>query len=203
MKNFLLIFSLVFLLVSCKNQEENSETEDIRMTEQESDSYENPERNLPNSSPKTSGNNEDPERETIDSPNDSNNGNSEPKITGKISNSRYVKTDENDADCSCYCIDVAISGQSQLCLMDNEIYINARFSQSGNTTLVYYIEPSAKNTNEDIPWEDFDTNSPIAEITPTAEGMELDWKGFSIDGELAVDYAIYGKKTLEGAYKKQ
>jgi len=31
----------------------------------------------------------------------------------------------------------------------------------------------------------------------------LDWKGFYIDGELAVDYAIYGKKTLEGTYKKQ
>jgi hypothetical protein len=33
--------------------------------------------------------------------------------------------------------------------------------------------------------------------------MVLDWKGFSIDGELAVDYAIFGKKTLEGTYKKQ
>ncbi|WP_372918211.1 hypothetical protein [Salegentibacter sp.] len=197
MKNFLLIFSFVFLLVSCKNQEENNEVEDIRLTEQEMDSYENP-----NSRSQSSVSNEDEEREPIENSDNAETGDYETETT-RISNDRYVKVGESDPDCSCYCIDVVTSGQSELCLKDDEMYINARFSQSGNTTLVYYIEPSAKNTNEDIPWEDFDTNTPIAEITPTAEGMELDWKGFSIDGELAVDYAIYGKKTLEGAYKKQ
>jgi zinc D-Ala-D-Ala carboxypeptidase len=33
--------------------------------------------------------------------------------------------------------------------------------------------------------------------------MELDWLGFTINGDLAMDYAIFGKKTLEGQYKKK
>ena len=200
MKNFLLIFSLALLLFSCKNQEENNESDDIQLTEQEIDSFENRNRNLPYSETERSANNEIQEDDTIENPD---RNSSKVKTSGRISNSRYVKIDEDDEDCSCYCIDVVTSGQSELCLKDNEMYIKVRFSQNGNTTLVYYLEPSAKNTNEELPWEDFDTNTPIAQITPTAEGMELDWTGFHIDGELAIDYAIYGKKTLEGQYRKQ
>ncbi|WP_081209023.1 hypothetical protein [Salegentibacter sediminis] len=205
MRNYLILFSLALVLVSCKNEKENQDTDDIRMTEQENEGYSNPNQDMPDSPRETSRNTneEDWERENMESPDDLSDANSEEESTGSVSNSKYVKVDESDVNCECYCVDIISSGQSELCLKENEIYINARFSQSGNTTLVYFSAPSAKNTNDELPWEDFDTNTPIAEITPTADGMDLDWKGFSINGELAVDYAIYGKKTLEGSYKKQ
>ena len=90
---------------------------------------------------------------------------------------------------------------SELCLKKDEIYIQARFSKDADGKLnVFYVKPSEKNTNDKLPWDKFDTNKPIAVLTPSGKGLELDWKGFSIGGELAVDYALYGKKTLEGTY---
>ncbi|HEY9185910.1 MAG TPA: hypothetical protein VIM94_11345 [Salegentibacter sp.] len=203
MKKILLISSLFFLLVSCKNQEKKNEIEDIRLTEQESNSNETPETDRAIPGRETSGEKIVDKKDSFEKPNKPANGNSENTSTAQVSNTRYVKVNKNEADCSCFCIDVVTSGQSELCIKQDEIYINARFSQSGNTIMVYFSGPSAKNTNEELPWEDFDTNTPIAEIMPTENGMELDWKGFSVDGELAIDYAIYGKKTLEGSYKKQ
>ncbi len=204
MKNFLLIFSLVFLMVSCKNQEENQEADDIQNIELENDRNAYPDSSKPESRSGTSENNKTPQRtNNIETPDSVKGRDTKEETQGRISNTKYVKVDENDGGCSCYCVDIVTTGQTELCLKQDEIYINARFSQSGNTTLVYFSGPSAKNTNDELPWEDFDTNTPIAEITPTAEGMKLDWKGFSINGELAVDYAIYGKKALEGSYRKQ
>ncbi|MGM0932258.1 MAG: hypothetical protein ACQEWD_02305 [Bacteroidota bacterium] len=203
MKNYLILFSLVLLLLSCKNEENDKEAEDIQNTEQDYDAYENSDLNKPGSRSETSETNQTSRDNNMETPDSVKDGKNEEEALGRISNTKYIKVDENDAGCNCYCVDVVTTGQSELCLKDNEIYINARFSQNGNTTLVYFTKPSVKNTNDELPWEDFDTNTPIAEITPTPDGMELDWKGFSIDGELAVDYAIYGKKTLEGSYRKQ
>ncbi len=116
---------------------------------------------------------------------------------------KYIKDDhKEDTDCSCYCVDIALSGISELCLAENKLYINARFEKTGNKIKVYYNGKSAKTSDTEIPWDKFD-KSVIAEITPQAgDGLKLDWKGFSIDNEIAVDYALYGKKTLEGTYKK-
>ncbi|UJH91104.1 hypothetical protein LZ575_21045 [Antarcticibacterium sp. 1MA-6-2] len=77
--------------------------------------------------------------------------------------------------------------------------------KSGNNINIYFIEPSARSSEgKDIPWKDFDKNSPIATIIPQNNGeIELDWLGFTVNGDLAMDYAIYGKKTLEGVYKKK
>ncbi|MAM17865.1 MAG: hypothetical protein ABGW91_13195 [Christiangramia sp.] len=116
----------------------------------------------------------------------------------------YIKTDHpEDSGCSCYCIDMATSGTGELCLKDQELYINTRYAQDGDEIEVYYTGKSSKTTNSEIPWDRFETGTPIAVISPNAEGFDLDWKGFSIDGDLAVDYAILGKKTLEGTYKRK
>lgn len=202
MKNLILVFSLFLLLGSCKDQEKKNEIEDIRLTEQENDSYENREENAEDSRSETSADREGSRINKMENP-DSETTNAGTKTSGNISNGKYVKIDENDPDCVCYCLEIITSGQSELCLKENEIYINVRFSKNGNTIQVYFTEPSSKNTNDDLPWKDFDTNTPIALITPTTEGIDLDWIGFSINGKLAIDYAIYGKKTLEGSYKKQ
>lgn len=117
---------------------------------------------------------------------------------------RYIRTDHpEDVNCSCYCVTVTMGGTSELCLSDKELYINARYSANQNQINIYYAGKAPKNSNNDLPWDKFDTETPIAVLNSTPDGLKLDWKGFTIDGELAVDYALYGKKTLEGTYKKQ
>jgi hypothetical protein len=55
-----------------------------------------------------------------------------------------------------------------------------------------------------VPFNTFDTTVPIAVLTQTSNNtLTLDWKGFSVNGDLAVDYAILGKKNLEGKFVKQ
>ena len=116
----------------------------------------------------------------------------------------FINTDHmEDNSCECYCIEVN-EGPSELCLKENDLYIDARFERSGDKMNVYFTSKSPKTNNNDIPWNKFDTGTPIAVLSPEGNGtLKLDWKGFSIDGKIAVDYALYGKKTLEGTYKKK
>lgn len=188
----------MLVLVSCKDEDKNQEDEpNFEIEQKENDNTSEPGTEKSDSEINY---NED---ESIDSPD--NTSKNKMESSGAITRgTTYVKIDENDANCRCYCVVLDMSNNTELCLSEDKIFINARYAKSGNDVNIYYVNPSAKNTNEELPWEDFDTNTPIAVISPGENGnMELDWKGFSIDGELAVDYAIYGKKTLEGTYKKQ
>jgi hypothetical protein len=118
----------------------------------------------------------------------------------------FIKSGEaSNKSCACYCLDIKYEGTSELCLTPSKMYINIRFAKKNNeTTNVYLVAPSSKNTTgTDIPWAKFDKNTPIATISPNENGeIELDWLGFSINGDLAIDYAILGKKALEGTYKR-
>lgn len=118
---------------------------------------------------------------------------------------RYIRTDQQeDTECSCYCLELNFTGTTELCLVEDEMYINSRFKKNGDEIKIFFSGPSGRNRNEELPWDDFDENEPVAILTSGSNGnLELDWKGFTIDGELAVDYAIYGKKTLEGTYSKK
>jgi len=115
----------------------------------------------------------------------------------------YINTEHTENNsCECFCIEMT-TGTSELCLKENELFINARFQQNGNNIDVYYAGKSSSTSNAEIPWDKFETGIPIAVLSPAGNGFKLDWKGFSIDGEIAIDYALYGKKTLEGTYKKK
>lgn len=132
------------------------------------------------------------------------NGSEAATTSAEIQPGHYSRKDSKDDDCSCSCFELKMDQNSELCLKEDEIYIQARFSEAADGKVnVFYVKPSENNTNKDLPWDKFDTNTPIATLTPAGQGVKLDWKGFSIDGELAVDYAIYGKKTLEGTYNKK
>ncbi len=122
-----------------------------------------------------------------------------------ITSGTYLNTEhKEDTSCKCYCIEISTNGTSELCLKENEIYINARFEESGQNINIFYADKSSKTTAEEIPWDKFETGTPIAVLSPEPNGnLKLDWKGFIIDGKIAVDYALYGKKTLEGTYKKK
>lgn len=121
---------------------------------------------------------------------------------------RYFKvqqTDEPEAG-RCEYVDIDLNGTSDLCIVHDKIYVTARYEKTGNNSAdVYFVAPKKdEDPDNEFPWEDFDTDVPIAELQFEPGGTAtLDWKGFSIGGEVATDYAIYGKKTLEGTYKKQ
>ncbi|PKD18237.1 hypothetical protein APR41_03550 [Salegentibacter salinarum] len=199
MRYYASLLCLILVLVSCKNEDKNQEREPDFETEQ-TENKNTPEKNTEKS---TSENSDYNEKETLEAP-DSENNETETSSSKITPGTTYVKVDERDANCSCYCLELDMNKNTELCLSEDEMYINARYAKTGNSVNIFYVSPSNKNTNEDLPWEDFDTNNPIAVLRPGENGnMELDWKGFYIDGVLAVDYAIYGKKTLEGTYKKQ
>lgn len=120
---------------------------------------------------------------------------------------KYIKTgEESDTTCNCYCVDLNAPGNQELCLVPGEMYITARLQKNSDNSIdVFLVEPSSRNTQgKDMPWKDFDRNTAIAKITPKANGsIDLDWLGFKINGDLAIDYALFGKKTLEGEYKSK
>ncbi|SDR66786.1 hypothetical protein SAMN04487764_0099 [Gillisia sp. Hel1_33_143] len=195
MKNLLGTANLLLTLLGCKNDQ----------SDQEYDSSANS-----NTSYSISGKSER-NRQSKDSLNLSNSTtNSEineasEKLKESFPLGNYIKVgEETDSNCNCYCISINYSDISTFCLVQNEMYINVKFvqNQSGSTD-VYYIDISDRNKQgKEIPWNDFDTDSPIANITNIdGNTFELDWLGFKINGDLAKDYAIYGKKTLEGKYK--
>ena len=130
----------------------------------------------------------------------------EPKTNNSNGNiaGTFINTDHlEDNSCQCFCIEVT-SSTSELCLKENDLFINARFQKKGENIEIYFDGKSSRTSNDEIPWDKFETGTPIAVLSPEANGtMKLDWKGFSIDGKIAVDYALYGKKTLEGTYKKK
>jgi len=202
MKISISLLCLFLVFSSCKNNDTDSEENSIT-EEQQLDREENANGEFENSSSNSNKTYENSSDEKMSSPD---NDAAETSNTSKAitSGAKYVKMDETDSNCNCYCLELDMNNTAELCLAEDEMYINASFSKSGNNLNVYYVSPATKNSNEELPWKDFDTNTPIAVLSPGENGtMELDWKGFSIDGELAVDYAIYGKKTLEGTYKKQ
>ena len=173
----------LFILSSCKNQESGdhkSETLSDSLTE--------------------SGNNRDYSNTKSTSKTDS-------KVSAGTIEGQYIKMgEEADPNCECYCLDLNFTSNSELCLSPDNIYIIAKFEKT-NTNLIniYLTDPSDINSEGDkIPWAKFDRNIPIATITQQPNGeLDLDWLGFSINGDLAMDYAILGKKTLEGKFKKK
>ncbi|MGB7786818.1 MAG: hypothetical protein WBL27_12010 [Salinimicrobium sp.] len=124
-----------------------------------------------------------------------------------VLNGRYRKLIKNQpaSDCNCNCIDVDFDKPSEWCIIKDKVYISAQCRKSGDNSVdLYFIGMSREDApDRPLPWQDFDTDQPIASINFQPSGdAELDWKGFSIDGKIATDYAIFGKKTLEGTYKK-
>lgn len=122
-------------------------------------------------------------------------------------NGRYRKVvkDKPADDCNCNCIKVDLEKPSEWCIVKDKVYITAQCRKSGDNSVdIYFVGVSREDAPErPMPWKDFDTDQPIASIAFQPNGdAQLDWKGFSMDGKIATDYAIFGKKTLEGTYKK-
>jgi len=179
-----------FILGSCKNQESrdtNSETgSGLEKSQSESITE--------------SGNNKD--HSNTKSTSKTNSKNPAETIEGQ-----YIRIgEESDLNCECYCLDLNFTSTSELCLSPDKLYINVKFEKTNaNLINIYLTDPSDINSEgEKIPWAKFDRNIPIATIAPLPNGeLDLDWLGFSIKGDLAMDYAIFGKKTLEGKFRKK
>lgn len=212
MKNFLPALFLFSLLLGCKNGDNNSTDSEYDSgktsseTKTDTSTFNSKEDNSTsedkNNTNKDNAEIEDPDREISSE-------NPEKKNSGKVSaiSGNFIKVgEENDADCSCYCLEVVFNAPSEMCLTPNKMYVMVNYKKGdGNVINVHLVDPSSKNTEgADIPWKDFDRTVPIATITPKSNGeMDLDWLGFTINGDLAMDYALFGKKTLEGQYRKK
>lgn len=118
----------------------------------------------------------------------------------------YQLVDADTEDCACNCLELSFTNPTELCVQPDEIYIHARYARAGDNKINVYLEGPAtvQNSQRELPWEEFDTSTPIATLSMQPNGtLVLEWEGFAIDGEVATDYALYGKKTLEGTYEKQ
>jgi zinc D-Ala-D-Ala carboxypeptidase len=197
----------LFIIVACKNESNQDDTPETRERQENYRSEEN-KTDEDHTTPSSRDQNRSASGEDT-SPDDS--VKNEPEMDRAVSNTSqlsegiYVKEGEKDANCECYCVDLTFTGTTELCLKEGTIFITARMSRGENGAVnIFLVEPAARNTEgEDIPWEEFDSNVPIATISNENGKMDLDWLGFTINGDLAMDYAIYGKKTLEGTYKKK
>ena len=119
---------------------------------------------------------------------------------------RKIESGEEGIDCNCNCIEIDFDNPTEWCIDRDKLYITARTQKTGeNSAEVYFVSASREiEPDRKLPWDDFDKDSPVATINFTPDGgAELDWLGFSTNGEISTDYALYGKKTLEGTYKKQ
>jgi zinc D-Ala-D-Ala carboxypeptidase len=119
---------------------------------------------------------------------------------------RKIENGEAASDCNCNCIEIDFDHPTEWCIDKDKLFITARTQKTGeNSAEVYFVSASREmNPDREMPWDDFDTNTPVATINFTPDGgAELDWLGFSTNGEISTDYALYGKKTLEGTYKKE
>lgn len=199
MRTAIIVLCLFFCFTSCNDSTKNKKTESNSI-QNDSIQYKDDIGTSAQDQP-IQQNNSDTERDLDKKPTSV--GNNE-KSSNAISAGVYINTEHlADTNCNCYCIDVKLNATSDLCLTKDNLFIKGRFEQRGNNINIYYSGKSAGNTDSKIPWDDFETGTPIAVLSPTANGVKLDWKGFSIDGEIAIDYALYGKKTLEGTYKKK
>jgi zinc D-Ala-D-Ala carboxypeptidase len=194
MKNPLLYLFLL-LLLSCQEQKKDSEVEKSRILEQE----------IPPG-------NVQEERAALQSSNEDRSAEEAEEIEAKEeihidAPGKYQRLSKGEAktDCNCDCIDIDFEKPTEWCIVKDKVYISARSQKTGAKTAdLYFINSSRdEETERSIPWKQFDTGTPIATIQFQPDGTaEIDWIGFSINGEVATDYAIYGKKTIEGTYKK-
>lgn len=146
------------------------------------------------------------ERDALQTTRDSENAKAQQEATDH--SGRYYKEQQTREPVAgrCEYVDIDLNGTSDLCIVHDRIYVTVRYEKTGNNSAnVFFVAPKKdEDPEKELPWENFDKNTPIAELQFEPGGTaKLDWKGFSIDGEVATDYAILGKKTLEGTYKKQ
>ena len=120
-------------------------------------------------------------------------------------NGKFIKVDAENNVCDCNCIELNFQGPATLCIDQNAgIDIQVKFTKDNDVVNIHYLNGSGNIEEKNpIPWADFDKNNIIATITRNGSQLNLDWKGFTIDQKLATDYAILGKKNLEGTYKRK
>ncbi|MFV8224841.1 hypothetical protein [Christiangramia aquimixticola] len=187
MRKFLIFIFSISVLVSCKNNEQDDQKESVPQTTDDFKPSEKEKGHPVNSDTATVS--EAPKKEKTPS--------------NKVFSGILIKEDHpEDTACNCYCLEIQPAANTKLCIKENELFINALSKREGNDILLFYQQKIVESNNDEIPWNQFDKDTPIAILSPSGNNIyKLDWKGFSINGELAVDYAILGKKTLEGTYK--
>ena len=191
MKN-LIVIMILFMLMSCKSNTDKDEStlnkleDNIELTQDSTETNKDTEKNSAIENSKT--------LEITDT---------NTAITSS-SEGTYVNIDNVDAAAGCNTINLNFNTATPLCIDKDGIIISVSYSRSGNIVIITFNGVIENQKDDTIPFEDFDTNTTLAEITLKPNGfLKLDWKGFTINNDLATDYAILGKKNLEGTFKKK
>ena len=189
MKNYIFILLLIFS-VSCQDNKDDKQADQVKLMEKE----------LPPGDIQE-------ERAAVQTPDQAEESDEEANPI-VATNGRYRKVESGEAtsDCNCRCVDIVYDKPTEWCIVKDEVYITARSKKTGENSAELYFVNASRDDSPDrgIPWDEFDTGTPIASIDFQPDGTaEVDWIGFSVNGEVATDYAIYGKKTIEGTYKKE
>ncbi|WP_121667621.1 hypothetical protein [Mesonia aquimarina] len=188
MRLFPLILLTFFLFTNCK--EDNSE----KKTEQFSNEISEDE----SENPSSTNQHNSPHKKSSDS---------KTKPVKAISGMfQRVNEDSTPGSCNCDCLSIDFSNPQSLCIdKESGLEIQVNYKKMDNGKVAMYLVEGNGDTEvlKKIPWEKFDKNKPLAKIDFTdTNRFTLDWVGFMLNGEVAVDYAILGKKNLEGDFQK-
>jgi hypothetical protein len=184
MKTIITIFSIL-LLVSCKSNTEQEET-DTNV--------------IPNESTSISSESETGAQGTMSSSESSENTNE----NSQPNEGTYINLENKDAETGCNTLTLDFNTATPLCIDKEGITINVHYKKESGITNMYFDSLASNTSDKKVPFNTFDTTTPIAVLSQTSNNiLTLDWKGFSVNGDLAVDYAILGKKNLEGKFVKQ
>lgn len=189
MKNYIFILLLIFS-VSCQETKDSTRSDQVRVIDKEV-----PSEDIQEESAAVENSEEAEENKDVPEP-----------IVAMNGRYRKVVKDKATGDCNCQCVDIDFDKATEWCIIKDKVYISARCQKTGENSADLYFVNAVRDENGErsIPWKEFDTGTPIASINFQPDGTaEVDWIGFSVNGEVATDYAIYGKKTLEGTYKKE
>ena len=117
-----------------------------------------------------------------------------------------VNEDGISGSCNCDCLTIDFSSPQSLCIDKGsglKIQVNYKKLNNGKVAMYLFEGKGGTKVLKKIPWEKFDKTKPLAKINFTDKNhFTLDWIGFTLDDEVAVDYAILGKKNLEGDFQK-
>ncbi|MDR6302198.1 hypothetical protein [Mesonia maritima] len=130
----------------------------------------------------------------------------EEKIIASSGMYQRIREDKKGEGCNCDCLTIDFNAPQSICIDEESgLKIQVNFRKENNQEITMYYVKGAGETKvlKKIPWEKFDKGKPLAKINFTDNNhFTLDWIGFTLDDEVAVDYAILGKKNLEGEFQK-
>ena len=126
------------------------------------------------------------------------------KAAKTIQEGTYVNISNIDVIANCSMVIIDYAKPTPLCIEKDDIIINVRYVRRKDDVALFLDSVVKDLSDKEVPFEKFDKTIPIATLAVNSnKTLTLDWKGFYHNGDIATDYALLGKKHLEGTFKQQ